>query len=74
MWAEPMSENVDIKKLQFQSILAAHTVVFMVGHEKTPMTAAADKVALYELGKRISFELRYRRIKKMLTYCFSHEW
>jgi hypothetical protein len=40
-----MRENVDMKKLQFQNILAAHTAFSAVGHEKTPITAAADKAA-----------------------------
>jgi hypothetical protein len=34
-----------MKKLQCQSILAAQIVVSAVGHEKTPITAAADKAA-----------------------------
>jgi hypothetical protein len=50
-----MSEKVDMKKLQFQSILAAHTVVSVVGHEKTPMTAAADKVACSSCVREFSF-------------------
>lgn len=44
-----MSEKVDMKKLQFQSILAAHTVFSVAGHEKTPMTAAADKAAWMDM-------------------------
>lgn len=40
-----MSEKVDMVKLQFQSILAAHTVLSVLGHEKAPRTAAPDKVA-----------------------------
>jgi hypothetical protein len=40
-----MSAKVDRKKLQFQSIFAAHMVFSVLGHEKTPMTAAADRVA-----------------------------
>jgi hypothetical protein len=41
-----------MKKLQFQSILAAHMVFSVAGHEKMPMTAAPDNAACGERCKK----------------------